>query len=214
MIKNKIIWLWLVLFCVKFQLNAQQNVPKNIADKYYQLIEAPTSSDKWDAWRAELHLWKDSTMKFLKYKGINYEKKDYKWASKAYSTYFLMANDKNLYENNGHYDIKNCLKKYEENYGGVDVVVLWPTYPQLGFDNRTQYSFYRNLPEGVMGLKKLCDELHQMGKKLMIAYNPWDNIARNQGKTDDEELLEAPLRSMSCSNKCWVSSTLLVKQVI
>ena len=188
--KIKIIGLWLVLFCLKFQLNAQQNASKNIADKYYQLIEAPTSSDKWNAWRLELKAWKDSTLNFLKYKGENYQKKEYKWASSAYATYFLMANDKNLYDKNGHYDIKNCLKKYEENYGGVDVVVLWPTYPQLGFDNRTQYSFYRNLPGGVLGLKKLCDELHQMGKKLMIAYNPWDNSARNQGKTDDEELLD------------------------
>ena len=47
-----------------------------------------------------------------------------------------MANEKNLYDKNGNYDIKNCLKKYEDNYDGVDVVVLWPTYPQLGFDNR------------------------------------------------------------------------------
>jgi formylglycine-generating enzyme required for sulfatase activity len=188
--KIKIIGLWLVLFCLKFQLNAQQNASKNIADKYYQLIEAPTSSDKWNAWRLELKAWKDSTLNILKYNGENYHKKEYKWASSAYATYFLMANDKNLYDKNGHYDIKNCLKKYEENYGGVDVVVLWPTYPQLGFDNRTQYSFYRNLPDGVLGLKKLCNELHQMGKKLMIAYNPWDNSARNQGRTDDEELLD------------------------
>ena len=31
---------------------------------------------------------------------------------------------------------------------------------------------------------------------------------------EDEELLDAPLRSMSCSNKCWVSSTLLITQVL
>lgn len=101
-----------------------------------------------------------------------------------------MANDKSLYDKNWNYDIKNCLKKYEENYGGVDVVVLWPTYPQLGFDGRSQYDFYKNLPGGIAGLKQLCKELHQMGKKLMIAYNPWDNIARNTGKTDEDELLE------------------------
>lgn len=161
-----------------------------LPEKYYQLIEAPTAADKWDAWRSELRTWKDSTLKSLNYKGENYQKRDYKWASSAYSTFFLMANEKSLYDEQGNYTIRNCLKKYEADYGGVDVVVLWPTYPQLGVDNRTQYSFYRNLPGGVAGLKKLCDELHQMGKKLMIAYNPWDNIARNSGKTDEDELLD------------------------
>ena len=188
--RNK--WIIIVLVLTFFAKNnyAQDQSNKNITEKYYQLIEAPTSPDKWDAWRLELKLWKDSTLKFIKYKGENYQKSEYKWASKAYSTYFLMANEKNLYDKNGNYDIKNCLKKYEDNYGGVDVVVLWPTYPQLGFDDRTQYSFYRNLKGGVGGLKQLVKELHLMGKKMMIAYNPWDNIGRNQGKTDDDELLD------------------------
>ncbi|QHW00354.1 formylglycine-generating enzyme family protein [Spirosoma endbachense] len=161
-----------------------------LAEKYYQLIETPTSPEKWDAWRSELRAWKDSTRRFLNFNGENYQKSEYKWASSAYSTFFLMASETTLYDKNGTYAIRNCLRKYEDSYGGVDVVVLWPTYPQLGFDNRTQYSFYRNLPGGVAGLKQVCNELHQLGKKLMIAYNPWDNIARNQGKTDEDELLD------------------------
>jgi hypothetical protein len=31
---------------------------------------------------------------------------------------------------------------------------------------------------------------------------------------DDDELLEAPLRSMSCPNKSWDSSTLLATKVL
>lgn len=166
-----------------------QSKPK-LSDRYYQLIEAPASPDKWDAWRQEMRAWRDSTRKTIGYTGDNYRNSNYTWAASAYSTFFLMANDRNLYDKNGRYDIRNCLRKYEENYGGVDVVVLWPTYPQLGFDNRTQYSFYRNLPGGTAGLKQLCTELHQLGKKLMIAYNPWDNTARSAGKTDEDELLE------------------------
>ncbi|MDR6562312.1 MULTISPECIES: SUMF1/EgtB/PvdO family nonheme iron enzyme [unclassified Arcicella] len=187
---SKIVFVALVLLCFVKEANAQNKNINKISDKYYHLIEAPTSADKWDEWRLSMRIWRDSTLKYINYKGNNYQNNHYKWASKAYSTYFLMANDIHLYDKNGNYDIRNCVKKYENNYGGVDVVVLWPTYPQLGFDNRTQYSFYRNLPGGVSGLKKLCDELHQMGKKMMIAYNPWDNTARNKGKTDEDELLD------------------------
>ena len=178
----------LMFACFSTQLQGQNK--GKITEKYYQLIEAPTSSDQWNAWRLSLSAWRDSIRQHLNYQGENYQKKEYAWASKAYSTFFLMANESTLYDANYRFDIKRCLKKYEEDYGQVDVVVLWPTYPQLGFDNRSQYSFYRNLPGGVAALKQLCTELHQMGKKMMIAYNPWDNISRNQGLTDEEELLE------------------------
>ena len=100
-----------------------------------------------------------------------------------------MANDRALYDENWHYNIKGYLSNYEKNFGGVDIVLLWAAYPQLGFDNRDQYSFYRNLPGGTASLKALCDELHAMGKKLFIAYNPWDNIGRQNGKNDEEELI-------------------------
>lgn len=191
---GRVISVFVLLLCYVSILDTQAQTDKkpsqNITERYYQLIEAPTAPEKWDSWRSGLRQWKDSVLAAVQYKDDNYRKADYKWASSAYSTYFLMANEKSLYDKNGNYTIKNCLRNYEENYGGVDVIVLWPTYPQLGFDNRTQYSFYRNLPGGVTGLKKLVIELHQMGKKLMIAYNPWDNIARSQGQTDEDELLD------------------------
>ena len=182
----------LIFYCIcLIPLHAQPveiNPPK-ITERYYQIIEAPILSDQWDSWKNEIKLWKDSVLNSMAYTGKIYDKKEYQWASNAYSTLFLMANDKNLYDKNGKYDIGNYLKKYEADYGGVDVVILWPTYPQLGFDDRDQYSFYRNLPGGIKGLKALCDQMHQMGKKLVIAYNPWDNIARLKGKDDIDELL-------------------------
>lgn len=178
----------LVFFCWAGTTSGQSRTA--LPEKYYQLIEAPSSPEKWNAWRSELRAWKDSTLRFLNYTGENYQKSNYKWAANAYSTFFLMANERSLYDATGNLDIRNCLKPYEEKYGGVDAVVLWPTYPQLGFDNRSQYDFYRNLPGGVDGLKQLCNQLHQMGKKLLIAYNPWDNIARNAGKSDEDQLLD------------------------
>ncbi len=179
----------LLLVCFSLHSQPQNKSNGKITERYHQLIEAPTDPGKWNAWRQELRSWRDSTRALLHYTSDNYRNQDYKWAASAYSTFFLMANDKSLYDKTGKYDIHTCLANYEAHYGGVDVVVLWSTYPQLGFDGRTQYSFYRNLPGGVAGLKLLTNELHRMGKRLLIAYNPWDNTARKQGETDEKELL-------------------------
>jgi len=180
-----------LLFSVFYIQVACAQVPGQgiIENRYDQLIEAPQVADQWENWRREISDWKDSVLHRMAYRGEIYRKPEYQWASKAYSTLFLMANDKNLYDPYGNFAIKKYLEKYEEGYGGVDVVILWPTYPQLGFDERDQYFFYRNLPGGVKALKALCEELHAMGKKLMIAYNPWDHTARLAGRNDVDELL-------------------------
>ena len=161
-----------------------------LAERYWYIIESPHAPVLWDAWRIGLTSWKDSVLKAVDYNSHFYEDPSYQWASKAYSCLLLMANDRSLYDAHWNYDIENCLRKYETGCGGVDIVLLWATYPQLGFDNRDQYSFYRNLPGGIVALKKLSDELHRKGKKFFIAYNPWDQIGRNNGKDDEEELIK------------------------
>jgi gamma-glutamyl hercynylcysteine S-oxide synthase len=181
----------LVLFLVVLVRGYSQkpDSANQLSERYWYLIESPHSPQAWDCWRNGLKEWKDSLMHSVHYDERYYTDPKYQWASKAYSTFFLMANDRSLYDSAWNYDIKKCLGRYEKEFGGVDIVLLWATYPQLGFDNRDQYTFYRNLPGGIRALKKLCDEIHAMGKKFFIAYNPWDQIARNNGKTDEEELM-------------------------
>lgn len=156
----------------------------------YQVFEAPTDPDEWGAWRQRLTNWKDSVLQRTQYKGSTYDQTEFAWSTKAFATYFLVPNEVNLYDSNWNMNIKQCLRKYEENYGGVDIVVLFPTYPQLGFDDRDQFEFYNSMPGGVDGIRRLCEELHKMGKRFMIAYNPWDNIGKKTGKTDEDELIK------------------------
>lgn len=59
-----------------FIINSHAQDKDKITEKYYQLIEAPTAPEKWDAWRSELRVWKDSTLRFLQYRGENYQKRN------------------------------------------------------------------------------------------------------------------------------------------
>jgi hypothetical protein len=80
----------------------------------------------------------------------------YEWQQAAYSTFLLVETEQTLFDKDWNYNIKQCLKKCEESYGEKDIVLLWPTYPQLGWDNCDQYSFYRDLPCGSAKLRQLA----------------------------------------------------------
>ncbi len=180
--------LFLLVPMLNIPLMAQEESDDTMA--FGQLIEAPTSPLEWKEWEKKLKGWKEKTLRKLEYSDAIYRDPGYQWASKAYSMLFLIAFDQNLYDQDWNFQMEEYLENYEANYGGVDIVLLWPTYPQLGFDNRDQFEFYRNLPGGTEGLRELASQLHSMGKRLFIAYNPWDNIGRLNGKNDEEELIK------------------------
>ena len=62
-----------------------------------------------------------------------------------------------------------------QRYGGIDSVLVWPTYPQLGVDDRNQFAMIAALPGGLAGLKQVGDELHARGVKALWPFNPWDD---------------------------------------
>ena len=53
---------------------------------------------------------------------------------------------------------------------GADAVLLWPTYENIGLDDRSQISLYEALPGGFEGMTNLTDQLHAHGVKVLWAY--------------------------------------------
>ena len=75
-------------------------------------------------------------------------------------------------------------------YGGVDSVLLWHSYPNIGVDDRSQFDMLRSLPGGVPGVKALVDAFHAEGVQVILPYNPWDTGTNRSGHTDVVELID------------------------
>ena len=50
---------------------------------------------------------------------------------------------------NHRYTVDRYLDDLEKRYGGIDSVLIWHTYPNMGIDSRSQYDLFRDLPGGV-----------------------------------------------------------------
>ncbi|HET6766650.1 MAG TPA: hypothetical protein VFH08_04605, partial [Chitinophagaceae bacterium] len=103
-----------------------------------------------------------------------YERKDLDYIRHSYTMHLMMAWEKNYYSD-GAYHIKEFLEHKKNLYGGDDIFTIWPTWPVLGLDQRTQWNLMEDLPGGIAKQKELALLAHSMGAKYFISYNPWDD---------------------------------------
>jgi len=149
------------------------------------LIRALQSPEQWPAFRKALEDWRKSAREQLKYDDALYRRPDFVWVSSCYCCCFLMMCDQTFYDSKkGCYTVESFLDDGVKRFGGYDSVVLWHAYPRIGIDQRNQFDFYRDMPGGLDGLKRLAEIFHNRSVKVFIDYNPWDTGTRREGITD------------------------------
>ena len=50
-------------------------------------------------------------------------------------------------------------------YGGIDSVLLWQGYPNLGLDDRNQFQLLESLPGGLEGLRGFISKVMESNNK-------------------------------------------------
>ena len=155
------------------------------------LVHAPTDPDEWEPWRKELAARREQTQEQIAYDDVFYRRPEFAWASSCYSCYFLMLYDERFYDRNrSEYTVDSLIEDGIERFGGYDAIALWHAYPRIGFDDRNQFDFYKDMPAGLEGLKAVSREFKGHDVKVFINYNPWDTGTRREGKSDIDMLVE------------------------
>lgn len=52
--------------------------------------------------------------------------------------------------------------------GGVDAILLWPTYENIGLDDRNQLAMFEAMPGGYPGLTQLHADFHARGVAVYV----------------------------------------------
>ena len=88
------------------------------------------------------------------------------------------------------YTVDRYLEDLDTRYGGIDAVLIWATYPNLGIDDRNQLDMVRSMPGGTEGLRQLVADFHRRGVRVLFPMMMWDEGTRDPGKNWPDALAE------------------------
>jgi iron(II)-dependent oxidoreductase len=143
--------------------------------------------EDYKAWLEDITHWRMEARIRAGYTGQEYERPELKWTQSSFIQPQMMVEDRYFYDPvAGHYTVDKYLDDLEKRYGGIDSVLIWQVYPNIGIDNRNQYDLLRAMPGGVAGVKQMVADFHRRGVKVFFPFMAWDQGTRDIATSDWE----------------------------
>jgi gamma-glutamyl hercynylcysteine S-oxide synthase len=139
-----------------------------------QLPGPPAKSDTAD-WLKQVRQWRDEARVRAGLTGEQYGRKELEWAQRSFIQPQAMIEDRYFYDpEKQQYTVDRYLDDVDRRYGGIDSILLWPVYPNIGIDNRNQFDMLRDMPGGIPALKRMVEDFHKRGVRVLFPTMPWD----------------------------------------
>lgn len=145
-------------------------------------IPGPLNPSDFPAWIEDLRRWRAEQRVRLGYPWDDYENEKLAWVRSSFVQGKAMVEDRYFYDvATGRYTVDRFLDDLDRRYGGVDSVIIWSGYPNIGVDNRNQYDLLRDVPGGLEAVKKVIAEFQERGVRVWLPILPWDRGSRDEG---------------------------------
>jgi gamma-glutamyl hercynylcysteine S-oxide synthase len=185
----------LVVLAVSAHAQDSQFVPSAFAE---QLLNSPpclTISNAWEAasipctslthqeWLTDLTHWRAERRIRIGYDPARYSLPALQWTQSSFIQPQMMVHDRDFYDPvQGKYMVDHYLDDLDKRYGGIDSVLIWATYPNMGIDDRNQQDMVRSMPGGIDGLRQMVADFHRRGVRVLFPMMMWDQGTRDPGK--------------------------------
>ncbi len=145
-------------------------------------IAGPRDAGDYDSWLRDLKMWRAERLTRMGYSDAEYRRPELQWAQRDFVQPQMMCEERYFYDPvQRRYTVDRYLDDLEKRYGGIDSVLIWPVYPNIGIDNRNEWDLHRDLPGGIPALKKMVEDFHSRGVRVLFPTMPWDNGTRDPG---------------------------------
>jgi len=156
-----------------------------------QQLPGPPSKEATADWLKEVSQWRDERRVRAGLTGDAYNRSEFKWAQSSFMQPQSMIEDRYFYDPvQRNYTVDRYLDDLEKRYGGIDSVLLWPVYPNIGIDNRNQFDMLRDMPGGLPGVKQMVADFHRRGVRVLFPHMPWDVGTRIEPHSKPETIAQ------------------------
>jgi formylglycine-generating enzyme required for sulfatase activity len=143
----------------------------------------PCDSATHEAWLKDVRHWRFERKIRVGYDGRRYAQPALRWTQSSFIQPQMMVQDRYFYDPaSGKYTVDRYLNDLEKRYGGIDSVLIWPTYPNMGIGNRNQQDMIRSMPGGIEGVKQMIADFHRHGVRVLFPMMMWDQGTRDPGE--------------------------------
>jgi formylglycine-generating enzyme required for sulfatase activity len=142
----------------------------------------PCAASAYQEWLTDMTHWRAERRIRIGYDPARYEMPALKWAQSSFMQPQMMVHDRYFYDPvAGKYTVDRYLDDLDKRYGGIDAVLIWATYPNMGIDDRNQQDMVRSMPGGIEGLRKMVADFHRRGVRVLFPMMMWDEGTRDPG---------------------------------
>nr|CCA24538.1 conserved hypothetical protein [Albugo laibachii Nc14]CCA25973.1 conserved hypothetical protein [Albugo laibachii Nc14] len=154
----------------------------------WQVANAVSELKDLPSWKSNWTSWKYMELKRNKYHSRDpctvYNRAEAKWMQSSFVQLFVLFSDRKLFDReNNVFATDSFINFIEKQFGKIDSILLWTSYPNLGIDSRNQWDFMQQVTStdeemGWDGLKSITEEFQRRGIRVLVPYLPWDLSTR------------------------------------
>ncbi len=142
----------------------------------------PCTSETHGEWLQDVTHWRAERRIRIGYDPARYELPALQWTQSSFIQPQMMVHDRYFYDPvAGKYTVDRYLDDLEKRYGGIDAVLVWATYPNMGIDSRNQLDMVRSMPGGVDGVRQMVADFHRRGVRVLFPLMMWDQGTHDPG---------------------------------
>jgi gamma-glutamyl hercynylcysteine S-oxide synthase len=148
------------------------NMLRNAWEAAQALPCPPNIHDRWlrdiDHWRTERRI-------RTTFDPARYSLPALRWTQSSFIQPQMMVHDRYFYDPlAGRYTVDRYLDDLDKRYGGIDAVLVWATYPNMGIDDRNQLQMVESMPGGIAGVRQMVADFHRHGVRVLFPMMMWD----------------------------------------
>lgn len=143
-------------------------------------LKSDCAAQVHESWLKDVTHWRTERRIRIGYDGSRYSMPALQWTQSSFIQPQMMVQDRYLYDPvSGKYTVDRYLDDLQKRYGGIDAVLVWATYPNMGIDDRNQLDMVRSMPGGVAGVQQMVADFHRRGVRVLFPMMMWDQGTRS-----------------------------------